>query len=552
DTDIIMVDQHGTVTALKTGVATVRALTLHGAFYDECIITVSEFLIRFDSSTPYKVDRDNRLVIGVGVGTFATEIISALNVDGSAEILDQNGNKADGVVGTGMVLVLKNNNDDEIDRLLFSVKGDINGDGYLSAEDLYCLIEILENIGSYDTAYMKAADINGNGRVANGDMTALRAQLMYFSDNVQIKRTPPVINTTNINALLNTRIFNGEKVVVTLQLDGARGVYAVNGRLYFNKELLEYVRFIGQNWNDTVHMGDGFISFLSYDTGRNGSDRSSKTLLVLEFALKEGALGQQLLFEVADIIAVNGGVSNSLSKTQTLRTVQQRIEGDFNIKINNTKDFVFSKDIYDYKITVEHNVAVVDIEVEYPNGASVVISDTIIPENDKLSIRIIYIDTDSKSYNYYINVTREKEYIPSSNCFLKSLTVVGYELSPLFDRDIINYSVTVPFPVDILSLSFIPECDLSHIEVSDTTLEVGINIVTITCTAENGDIKVYTVSVIREESDSSEEELSDVSADTDTKNKKPFYIVMVIMPLLATAMIAFTLKRKYYKKQTDN
>jgi hypothetical protein len=83
-----------------------------------------------------------------------------------------------------------------------------------------------------------AADIDGNGNITNADMSALKAQLLYYGNSLVVKNTPPVNNNIDIKALVKTNIYDGEKIIVTIQLENARGIYAVNGRLKYNQELM--------------------------------------------------------------------------------------------------------------------------------------------------------------------------------------------------------------------------------------------------------------------------------------------------------------------------
>lgn len=551
DIDIINVDDNGIVTALKEGVATVKAQTLFGDYYDECKITVSKTLIKFNSSVTYKVDRNNRFILEVPAGTNVSDVTNSLEVEGEAEIFDIRGNKTTGVIGTGMSLVLKNRNGEEIDKLIFSVLGDINGDGYISAADLFCLVEILEG-KSYEKSFRKAADINKDGKITNGDMTAIKDQLLYCSDNIKISAKPPITTETNINALVNTKIYDREKVIVTIQLDGAKGIYAASGRLFYNPEILEYNKTTEQSWDSFVYTGDNFISFLTYDLNKTGSTRNNKAIIVIEFTLKEGALGKQALFNLEDVITVTDGVSYTLERSQTLRNVMQRTDSNFNLKINNADNFTFSKDVYEYNITVKSNVSVLDIEKLYPQGANVIISDNIIPEGDYLEIRVIYIDPDNSRYIYSINVTREKEYDPDDNCYLKSLVVDGYDLLPLFDKNITGYTLTVPYEMDQLSLNFLPVSEVCLTEAVNPKLEVGTNTVKITCVAENGDIKIYSINVIREKNTNIVSEVSDNSSVISIRAKPGFYVISISVLLIVAGCVVFVMVKRRKSKTNDD
>lgn len=544
DKDVISIDQNGVVTALNEGTAIVYASTLDGSFTAECKIRVSKTLLKFNADVTYTVDRNSLLVRGIPAGTNSTDILNALTAEGTAEILDKDGNLFEGVVGTGMTLVLKNTLGEEIDKLTFSILGDLSGDGYISVEDLYVYEEIFG--GAVITiAVNKAADINNSNSVTDSDMTALRAQILGYENNVAVVAKPPTSNRLQIFALVNTKIYDQEKVVVTIQLENALGAYALSGILNYNNNLLEYKSCRSLSWEAITYKGDGSISFITYDNDKTESTRNAKTLLEVEFRLKAGALGKQVLFDVNHVIAVLQGVSQSITNSQTLRMVQQRINGDFKLNISNV-DFVFSPEVYEYTITVRSNVASLDIDYECPVGASCTISDTIIPENDILDIRIIYVNPAGESFTYTINVQREKERIPDANCYLSELVIEGYSLTPVFHKNTVRYTLTVPYEVEQLSLQYKAESILSYTELSNPKLKVGENTVKITCVAENGSIKFYTITVTREAESTEISQNSEETSDNKNKIVKNLSIVSAIVAFLlaGTGVFIFIRKRK--------
>lgn len=87
----------------------------------------------------------------------------------------------------------------------------------------------------------------------------------------------------------------------------------------------------------------------------------------------------------------------------------------------------------------------------------------------------------------------------SSNCDLSSLTCADAALSPAFSSGTTSYSVTVPYEVEALNLSYKTADSSARVSVSGNTLEVGANTVTVTCTAANGAKKNYTISVTRQQ-----------------------------------------------------
>lgn len=87
----------------------------------------------------------------------------------------------------------------------------------------------------------------------------------------------------------------------------------------------------------------------------------------------------------------------------------------------------------------------------------------------------------------------------SSNNYLSSLSVDGYELSPAFNANTNNYTLNVGYDVSSLNVSAVPADNKSRTVVEgNLDLVAGENNVTVTVTAENGYKRVYTITVTKE------------------------------------------------------
>lgn len=84
----------------------------------------------------------------------------------------------------------------------------------------------------------------------------------------------------------------------------------------------------------------------------------------------------------------------------------------------------------------------------------------------------------------------------SDEAALTALAVETGKLTPAFDPAVTAYTLEVPFDCKTLVLSAAP-ASYATVAISDTTLDVGSNSVTVTVTAESGAQKVYTIEVTR-------------------------------------------------------
>lgn len=100
----------------------------------------------------------------------------------------------------------------------------------------------------------------------------------------------------------------------------------------------------------------------------------------------------------------------------------------------------------------------------------------------------------SKTIKIMTQAELEASYSKDNN--LKSLTVEGFDLTPTFDKDVLNYSVIVPEDTIKINVKAVASDSRSSIK-GDGEIEVntGANTVSVVVTAENGSEKTYTISV---------------------------------------------------------
>ncbi|MBE6989885.1 MAG: hypothetical protein E7426_03960 [Ruminococcaceae bacterium] len=87
----------------------------------------------------------------------------------------------------------------------------------------------------------------------------------------------------------------------------------------------------------------------------------------------------------------------------------------------------------------------------------------------------------------------------SSNANLASLSCSNASLSPVFAAGTTSYSVTVPYSVSSLNLSYSAADSGASVSVSGNSLGVGSNTVTVTVTAANGATKRYVIYATRQQ-----------------------------------------------------
>lgn len=105
------------------------------------------------------------------------------------------------------------------------------------------------------------------------------------------------------------------------------------------------------------------------------------------------------------------------------------------------------------------------------------------------------------------NITADSLVGKSSDNYLKSLSVEGYELSPEFNRQQDTYTIYVKDDsINTFNVLAEPDNETAKIEgIGNVTVSADQRIINIKVTAENGDLKVYTIKVENEDTKKGEQ-----------------------------------------------
>lgn len=114
--------------------------------------------------------------------------------------------------------------------------------------------------------------------------------------------------------------------------------------------------------------------------------------------------------------------------------------------------------------------------------------------SNKFAITVKAENGSTKVYN--INVIREDN--RASNANLKSLTLSNGSLSPAFNQNVTEYTVSVPYEVSNITVNATAVDATSKVNISSPNLVAeGTTNITIKVTAENGASKTYVIKVTR-------------------------------------------------------
>lgn len=127
-------------------------------------------------------------------------------------------------------------------------------------------------------------------------------------------------------------------------------------------------------------------------------------------------------------------------------------------------------------------------------------------ESEAIKMSKAYTDEDTK-LAFYIPVYKNMPEVacakPISNTnpnnYLATLEIEGQQLTPVFNPETLTYDLTVPKKIKKANISATAIASTSKVEGTGTVkLARGENVVNITCTAENGAVRTYTIYIVRQ------------------------------------------------------
>lgn len=168
-----------------------------------------------------------------------------------------------------------------------------------------------------------------------------------------------------------------------------------------------------------------------------------------------------------------------------------KLNGITDIKINRGNIPIdFNYEVHDYYLNVDNDMTNVRFNIATEEGYTVNQTNKIVDMTNILS------------FTNTITVTREEEKknepVLDLDAILSKLNVGDYTLSPAFNKDKFSYSITVQSNVDNLTVQAIASSSKAKVIISgNSNLKPGINYITITVTAEDGCVRIYTLNVKR-------------------------------------------------------
>mgnify|MGYP004505912719 FL=1 len=310
------------------------------------------------------------------------------------------------------------------------------------------------------------------------------------------------------------------------------GFSGYSGTINYDSTRLEFVSITSSisGWNIYKSNPENKITFLGYDDEPPANTKKSDVeIFKVVFKVKSIDLANTKI-EVTNIkgSTSSGESLNASPVTKTITIKENSVTKSNNANLSGLSvngyniTPTFNPNTTSYKLTVPNNVKKLTVNATAQDSkANISISGVSSLSVGKNNVIVEVKAEDGTKKTYVIEVTRKKEETKpsetnpskddtkkSDNNYLKNITgIPGLE----FSKDKNNYDVTLPFDVSSINVGAESEDSKAKVSISNgnlKNLEVGKNnTITITVTAEDSSVKVYTINVKR----------SEYKSDTDLK-----------------------------------
>lgn len=186
-------------------------------------------------------------------------------------------------------------------------------------------------------------------------------------------------------------------------------------------------------------------------------------------------------------------------------------------------------------------------------------SDTIIQTiQGKNEVIFKFTSEDEKNTEEYKFIIYRGETTDGSNK-LAGLNIKDYNVNEQFDENTLDYTASVPYEIENLEINATAADENAKVEIKgNNNLKVGENVITITVTPtdEENEIKIYNITVIREEYVSEEPTSEFVPGAIDKKDNSNIILIILIVLVSLTiigvaAYLIFFNKKKNKKDKLD-
>lgn len=296
----------------------------------------------------------------------------------------------------------------------------------------------------------------------------------------------------------------GDSITLTFKLNGSN-LSGASGTLSYDTNQLQLTgtkQKIASPWAVEFN-GNNMVA---YDNNLSAPINGGKDLFTVSFKVKNVAAGTKISVSYKDVKASDGSADANVGTVSYSATVAAPLSTNnalSSLTVSNaTISPAFNANTTSYTADVPFSVSKLDVKAAAADSkAKVSVNSPTLTPDGTTNVTITVTAESGAKKTYTIKVHREKDpnYVASGNNALSEITVDGFLLSPVFNADVTQYVVWLPYETESVTISGKAADSKASVEIvgGDKLAAGQDNLVKVICTAENGDKKEYTVVVKR-------------------------------------------------------
>ena len=309
---------------------------------------------------------------------------------------------------------------------------------------------------------------------------------------------------------------------------------------------------------------DGVIG--AFNITNLSGENATTSFVIKNIKFKKGDVEVGTAADYSNTLTLRQGVTTTTSRPKNTSASVTSLSFK-----NATMKPAFNQSIHEYKLYTKDTIRQVTLfyttletgvtlKSECTVGCTVSSqSDTIIQTiQGKNEVIFKFTSEDEKNTEEYKFIIYRGETTDGSNK-LAGLNIKDYNINEQFDENTLDYTASVPYEVENLEINATAADENAKVEIKgNNNLKVGENVITITVTPtdEENEIKIYNITVIREEYVSEEPTSEFVPGAIDKKDNSNIILIILIVLVSLTiigvaAYLIFFNKKKNKKDKLD-
>ena len=327
----------------------------------------------------------------------------------------------------------------------------------------------------------------------------------------------------------------GNTLTVQFKADG-NGICGLLADITYDTSVLTYKSSSGElaDWRVEVNDKGGKLQIWAEENnGFKSPIKSQKTIVSLSFKVSESAAVGNKINIKANISQVSDAENELSGLTASYSvTVARPLSSDSSLNSLSVEGYKlipeFSPKITEYEIEGEveftRNTLKINAKANDKEASVDISGARLSVGNNTVKIKVTAENnSNTTTYTVKVKMKQDPDYVASSDASVSNITLSEGRLSPAFSEDVFDYIVYVPYEADLFTVNGDPKDKNAKTEtLGPDTLTVGENLFVLKCTAEDGTVNEYKVTVMRMEEynvQTGTEEETETDAETETETE---------------------------------